>query len=544
MATDCIGEDAELVVRLHRTLAESHTEAGVVFVPEPVAWTEVPSTRRVLRLQRRRWHRGLAEILVRHRRMLLRPRYGVIGMITMPWFLLFELLSPVVEVLGLAFFFLLLVFLGVEQWIDTDVDLVNPPVLLMMITASVLFSVFVTLVALLAEEISFRRYRGLPDLFRAIYAAVEENVGYRQLNAWWRLGGIFEVLRDAPTTGVTCSAPDSTRRERWPAGRPGALTGDRTNFGADARDGRRRDAGSLGHQPVGPVPQRGAPAGGVGQPGHPGRPRRSCGPRPGSGSSEVALAARADYEEAQELLTADLQTVADLTTDDPELERLLVQQERAARTWVDDYGNVVISRPGGSGNFDRGLFLTGVSLFDDFRDAHDDTTAAFESRVSEANEDSALRLTTTVLAVVVLALLEALVIVRARRRLTGEIAEPLHDLEVVVHQMAQDPTSAPSARGRARYERSPGRSTSWPTPRTGRGRWRTGSRRSCGPSTSPRTTSSRTSRTSCGRRSPRSAATSSWWPTSSRNRWLPTTCGCWRPGGATSPGSSSWSTTC
>jgi len=195
MATDCIGEDAELVVRLHRTLAESRTSAEVVFVPEPVAWTEVPSTRRVLRVQRRRWHRGLAEIFVRHRRMLFRPRYGVIGMVTMPWFLFFELLSPVVEVIGLVYFLLLLVFLGVEQWVDTGLDLVNPPVLLIMLTASVLFSVFVTLVALLAEEVSFRRYRGLPDLFRAIYAAVEENVGYRQLNAWWRFGGIVEVLR-------------------------------------------------------------------------------------------------------------------------------------------------------------------------------------------------------------------------------------------------------------------------------------------------------------------------------------------------------------
>jgi len=195
MATDCIGEDAELVVRLHRTLAESRTSAEVVFVPEPVAWTEVPSTRRVLRVQRRRWHRGLAEIFVRHRRMLFRPRYGVIGMVTMPWFLFFELLSPVVEVIGLVYFLLLLVFLGVEQWVDTGLDLVNPPVLLIMLTASVMFSVFVTLVALLAEEVSFRRYRGLPDLFRAIYAAVEENVGYRQLNAWWRFGGIVEVLR-------------------------------------------------------------------------------------------------------------------------------------------------------------------------------------------------------------------------------------------------------------------------------------------------------------------------------------------------------------
>src|SRR4029079_4804572 len=155
----CIGEDAELVVRLHRTLAESRTSAEVVFVPEPVAWTEVPSTRRVLRVQRRRWHRGLAEIFVRHRGMLFRPRYGVIGMITMPWFLFFELLSPVVEVIGLVYFLLLLVFLGVEQWVDTGLDLVNPPVLLIMLTASVLFSVFVTLVALLAEEVSFRRYR-------------------------------------------------------------------------------------------------------------------------------------------------------------------------------------------------------------------------------------------------------------------------------------------------------------------------------------------------------------------------------------------------
>ncbi|HET7196327.1 MAG TPA: glycosyltransferase [Nocardioides sp.] len=195
MATDCIGEDAELVVRLHRTLAESRTSAEVVFVPEPVAWTEVPSTRRVLRVQRRRWHRGLAEIFVRHRRMLFRPRYGVIGMVTMPWFLFFELLSPVVEVVGLGYFLLLLVFLGVEQWVDTGLDLVNPPVLLILLTASVLFSVFVTLVALLAEEVSFRRYRGLPDLFRAIYAAVEENIGYRQLNAWWRFGGIVEMLR-------------------------------------------------------------------------------------------------------------------------------------------------------------------------------------------------------------------------------------------------------------------------------------------------------------------------------------------------------------
>ena len=195
MATDCIGEDAELVVRIHRFLGDRETDGEVVFVPEPVAWTEVPESRAVLRKQRRRWHRGLAEIFLRHHPMILRRKYGVIGMVTMPWFLLFELLAPVVEVFGIVFFVFLVGAYGVEQWAAPDLDLVNPALLVLLVTASILFAVFVTLVALLAEEVSFRRYRGLPDLFRAIYAAVEENFGYRQLNAFWRLGGIVEVLR-------------------------------------------------------------------------------------------------------------------------------------------------------------------------------------------------------------------------------------------------------------------------------------------------------------------------------------------------------------
>ena len=98
-------------------------------------------------------------------------------------------------------------------------------------------------------------------------------------------------------------------------------------------------------------------------------------------------AARADYEAAEEQLTADLQTVADLSSDDAELERLLARQEQAAQAWVDDYGAVVISRPGGSGTFDRQLFTSGVGLFDNFREAHDDTTAAFQSRIDEMWED-------------------------------------------------------------------------------------------------------------------------------------------------------------
>ena len=52
-----------------------------------------------------------------------------------------------------------------------------------------------SLVALLAEELSYRRYRGIPGLLTAVWAAIEENVGYRQLTAFWRMRGSLEAMR-------------------------------------------------------------------------------------------------------------------------------------------------------------------------------------------------------------------------------------------------------------------------------------------------------------------------------------------------------------
>ena len=198
LARDCIGEDAELVVRLHRWLGDNDIDGRVVFVSEPVAWTEAPETRAVLRRQRRRWHRGLTEILARHRGMLGRPRYGVVGLLSMPWFVAFELLAPFVEVLGFAYLVVALVFVGLEELGWVALDLVNRDVVWILLSVSVLYAIVLSLVALLVEQLSFRRYSGMRNLLISIWAAVEENVGYRQLNAWWRVGGAFEAWRDSP----------------------------------------------------------------------------------------------------------------------------------------------------------------------------------------------------------------------------------------------------------------------------------------------------------------------------------------------------------
>src|SRR3954466_15573752 len=112
---DTVGEDMELVLRLKRLSYERGGPGKIAFVPDPVAWTEVPESPGSLGRQRDRWHRGLADVLWRHRRMMFNPRYGVTGLFVFPYYVFVELLAPVVEVIGLATLALGLAF-GMLDW--------------------------------------------------------------------------------------------------------------------------------------------------------------------------------------------------------------------------------------------------------------------------------------------------------------------------------------------------------------------------------------------------------------------------------------------
>ncbi|SDQ68860.1 glycosyltransferase family 2 protein [Quadrisphaera sp. DSM 44207] len=181
---DCIGEDFELCVKVHRAMRDARRDYRVVFVGEPVSWTEVPSTRRVLASQRRRWHRGLWEVLWRHRDMVGNPRYGRVGLLALPYYVVFELLAPVLELVGL-----LVVPLG---W---ALGLVDPAYALLFGLVAYGYAVVVSMTALAVEEFSFHRYGRWRDLGTAVLVAVLENLGYRQLTAWWRLQGLWAALR-------------------------------------------------------------------------------------------------------------------------------------------------------------------------------------------------------------------------------------------------------------------------------------------------------------------------------------------------------------
>ena len=183
-ATDSVGEDMELVVRMHRHRRERNQPYRIGFVPDPICWTEVPETLRVLRRQRTRWQRGLIDTLIRHRAMMGRPRYGSVGMISLPGFFVFEMLSPIVELTG----YLLLPVLWAA-------GLLNLSVAGTFFVLALMYMVLVSAVAVLLEDIAFRRYPRVGDLLRLLVGAILENFGFRQLTVWWRVRAFWEYLR-------------------------------------------------------------------------------------------------------------------------------------------------------------------------------------------------------------------------------------------------------------------------------------------------------------------------------------------------------------
>ncbi|SHN38461.1 glycosyltransferase family 2 protein [Cryptosporangium aurantiacum] len=179
-----IGEDAELVVRLHRQLRRRRERYRILFVGEPVSWTEVPSTRDVLARQRRRWQRGLIELLTKHVTMIGNPRYGRIGTVALPYFLLFEALAPLLELAGV-----ILVPLGLA------LGVVDPGFAFQLLLVAYGYAILVTFAAIAVEEFAFHRYKRWRDLGVLVLAAVVENFGFRQLTAWWRVQGTYQAIR-------------------------------------------------------------------------------------------------------------------------------------------------------------------------------------------------------------------------------------------------------------------------------------------------------------------------------------------------------------
>ena len=179
-----IGEDFDLVARIHRKMLEEKREYRIVFVPDPVCWTEVPSTAKSLGRQRARWQKGLVDVLWPNRDMLFRRRYGRIGTIALPYLWIFEWFAPVLEILGIA-----------TIAAAATIGALNRGFFVEFVIYGYLFAAMISVGAVMQEEITYRRYNDWRDVAWLMLYCFLEQFPYRQMHLLWRLQGMWQYAR-------------------------------------------------------------------------------------------------------------------------------------------------------------------------------------------------------------------------------------------------------------------------------------------------------------------------------------------------------------
>jgi len=172
-------------------MLESETPYSVRYVPEPVCWTEAPESFKFLSNQRTRWQRGALECLSRHKKMIFNPRYGRLGMVTLPTFVLTDLISPIAEILG----YILMIVFVLLGWLDMRYFFALTAVIFS-------YGVLISIMSLLLEQDEIERFSNPKDLWLVLLTAVTENFGFRQICSLWRIRGLIQHFRGMnPTWG-------------------------------------------------------------------------------------------------------------------------------------------------------------------------------------------------------------------------------------------------------------------------------------------------------------------------------------------------------
>jgi peptidoglycan-N-acetylglucosamine deacetylase len=187
---DTVGEDMELVVRLTHQALLKKKKYRVEYVHHANCYTELPSDLKTLLKQRNRWQRGLLDILSYHRRMLFNPKYKQPGLIAFPYFFIYEMIGPFLEMIG---YLALLagLFLGI----------LNTGLVLLLIAVTIGYGMVISLFSLWIAERKNQFYSNKETMI-LIFTAIIENFGYRQLMSLHRVASTFSAIREKGAWGT------------------------------------------------------------------------------------------------------------------------------------------------------------------------------------------------------------------------------------------------------------------------------------------------------------------------------------------------------
>jgi cellulose synthase/poly-beta-1,6-N-acetylglucosamine synthase-like glycosyltransferase len=178
-----MGEDMMLVVKLHKLMRREKKKYRVTFVTDTVCWTEIPSTLRVLARQRVRWQMGLMESIFENGDMIMNPRYGVIGLFSMPFYILTEIVPPFFEPIGYA-----VLAVGIGTGVFSLYTLLR----FFVITWG--YSLLNTIYALVMESYGTGQKVRVHHFILKLFASILESLFYRQINIWCKLKGFFQFF--------------------------------------------------------------------------------------------------------------------------------------------------------------------------------------------------------------------------------------------------------------------------------------------------------------------------------------------------------------
>jgi cellulose synthase/poly-beta-1,6-N-acetylglucosamine synthase-like glycosyltransferase len=182
-STDTVTEDIDVIATLHRHLRRHRRKYRMVFTADPVCWTEAPHTLAMLGRQRRRWQLGLTQTVMKHNDMIFNPRYGTLGMISMPFHAYMEALGCVVEAAGTIFvpFSFLIGAMPLSLFL-----------LIMMLAVG--YGTLLSMGSVLLAEINLHRYPRIRHVMALMAYAVIEGLGYRQIMAFFRAQGVLQYF--------------------------------------------------------------------------------------------------------------------------------------------------------------------------------------------------------------------------------------------------------------------------------------------------------------------------------------------------------------
>lgn len=182
-STDTVTEDIDVIATLHRFCRKNHRRYRMVFTTDPVCWTEAPHTVSMLARQRRRWQLGLMQTVMKHNDMIFNPRFGLMGMVSMPFHAYVEAIGCVIEAFGtvlIPFTFL--------------VGAMPFSLFILLMFLAVGYGTLLSVGSVLLEETTLRRYPKLNHVLVLMVYAVIENFGYRQMVTLFRAQGVVQYF--------------------------------------------------------------------------------------------------------------------------------------------------------------------------------------------------------------------------------------------------------------------------------------------------------------------------------------------------------------